>query len=79
MEFGIKKYDMPIRKSGKRQRKEGIELSNQQSWRKGKLQVFRNTGSRCEEVIKEKYEKHTADERENSWKANSVAEVSSKE
>ena len=46
MEFESEKYAMGIRKSGKRETMEGIELPNQDAWREGKLQVLGNIGSR---------------------------------
>ena len=49
IEIGREKGIKLIMRSGKRQMAEGIELSNQENhnpWRKGKLQVLGNNGSR---------------------------------
>ena len=85
MEFGIEKCSMPVMKSGKRQRTDGIELPNQDKIRTlGENETYKSWESwrltpsnKCK--WKAKFKKNISRVLENYSRQNSRAEIMSKE
>ena len=83
MEYGIEKCAMLIMKSGKRQKTEGRELSNEEKVRTfGEKEHYKYLGKLEGDTIKQvekKSKKNTSGERENYSKPNYIAKISWKD